>query len=210
MKAIEKRKGPPKKGDDIMLSVINDGRHAAIDMRLAGGDKPSDPSKLDLLVDNVFRVWKRPSARNSTGRGRRLRGQAVRCRPGHADGVRQSRPVRRARLLGAGLHPRRAGAPRRAEERDRLHLRLQVHVAKQKLFNDMNEGKVRILIGSTAKMATGVNAAPALAIHNLDPLWYPADDEQRNGRGIRQGNMNPESRSTTTRPRAPTTPPCGA
>jgi SNF2 family DNA or RNA helicase len=67
------------------------------------------------------------------------------------------------------------------------------HVARQKLFNDMNDGKVRILIGSTAKMATGVNAQRRLyAIHNQDPLWYPADDEQRNGRGIRQGNTNPE------------------
>jgi hypothetical protein len=55
MKAIEKRKGPPKKGDDIMLSVINDGRHAAIDMRLVGGSRPQHPSKLDLMVDNVFR-----------------------------------------------------------------------------------------------------------------------------------------------------------
>jgi len=28
------------------------------------------------------------------------------------------------------------------------------------------------------------------ASHNLDPLWYPADDEQRNGRILRQGNLN--------------------
>jgi predicted nucleic acid-binding Zn-ribbon protein len=67
------------------------------------------------------------------------------------------------------------------------------HTDKQKLFNDMNEGKVRFLIGSTAKMATGVNAQKRLyAIHNLDPLWYPSDDEQRIGRALRQGNMNPE------------------
>ena len=69
----------------------------------------------------------------------------------------------------------------------------KTHVARQRLFNDMNEGKVRILIGSTQKMATGVNAQRRLyAINNLDPLWYPADDEQRIGRGLRQGNMNPE------------------
>ena len=69
----------------------------------------------------------------------------------------------------------------------------KTHVARQRLFNDMNEGKVRILIGSTQKMATGVNAQRRpYAINNLDPLWYPADDEQRIGRGLRQGNMNPE------------------
>ncbi|MEK9754334.1 MAG: hypothetical protein VW338_14160, partial [Rhodospirillaceae bacterium] len=69
----------------------------------------------------------------------------------------------------------------------------KTHVAKQRLFNDMNTGKVRILIGSTAKMATGVNAQRRLyAVHNLDPLWYPSDDEQRNGRILRQGNQNRE------------------
>ena len=69
----------------------------------------------------------------------------------------------------------------------------KTHVAKQRLFNDMNEGKVRVLIGSVAKMGTGVNAQKRLrAIHNMDAMWYPADDTQRNGRAIRQGNMNPE------------------
>jgi hypothetical protein len=85
------------------------------------------------------------------------------------------------------------------------------HIAKQRLFNDMNEGKVRVLIGSVPKMGTGVNAQRRLyAVHNLDPQWYPANDEQRNGRALRQGNMNPRSRSSITRPRGPTTPPCGA
>ena len=57
----------------------------------------------------------------------------------------------------------------------------------------MNEGKKRILVGSTQKMGTGVNAQRRLyAVHNMDPLWYPSDDEQRNGRALRQGNMNPE------------------
>ncbi len=66
-------------------------------------------------------------------------------------------------------------------------------VQRQALFNDVNAGKVRILVGSTQKMGTGVNAQKRLvAIHNLDPLWFPADDEQRVGRGLRQGNTNKE------------------
>ena len=57
--------------------------------------------------------------------------------------------------------------------------------------DDMNSGKVRVLIGSTAKMGTGMNVQTRLiAIHHLDAPWRPADIEQRNGRGWRQGNFH--------------------
>lgn len=57
------------------------------------------------------------------------------------------------------------------------------------LFDDMNAGKVRVLIGSTQKLGTGVNAQQrAVAIHHLDIPWRPSDLEQRNGRAIRKGN----------------------
>lgn len=65
--------------------------------------------------------------------------------------------------------------------------------SKQQLFNRMNTGKVRVLIGSTAKMGTGVNAQVLLvAAHHLDAPPRPSDFEQRNGRILRQGNLNPE------------------
>ena len=61
---------------------------------------------------------------------------------------------------------------------------------KRELFYQVNEGKVRILIGSTSKMGVGMNVQKRLvASHNLDCPWRPADLEQRNGRIIRQGNM---------------------
>ena len=67
------------------------------------------------------------------------------------------------------------------------------HDKKKRLFNDMNEGKVRILIGSERNMGTGVNVQRRLAVeHNLAPVWFPADDEQRVGRILRQGNLNRE------------------
>lgn len=60
---------------------------------------------------------------------------------------------------------------------------------KLKLFERMNEGKVRILIGSTGKMGTGVNVQERIvALHHLDVPTRPADLVQRNGRAIRQGN----------------------
>ena len=60
---------------------------------------------------------------------------------------------------------------------------------REKLFNEMNAGNVRILIGSTEKLGTGVNAQErCVAIHHVNIPWTPKDFEQRNGRGIRTGN----------------------
>ena len=64
---------------------------------------------------------------------------------------------------------------------------------KQKLFDDINEGKVRIVIGSTQKLGTGVNMQERMiAAHHLDAPWGPADMEQRDGRVYRQGNIHAE------------------
>lgn len=63
-------------------------------------------------------------------------------------------------------------------------------IRKAKLFSDMNAGRVRILLGSTAKMGAGMNVQKRLAAaHHLDAPWRPSDLEQRNGRIIRQGNI---------------------
>ncbi|MCR2112209.1 Eco57I restriction-modification methylase domain-containing protein [Campylobacter upsaliensis] len=60
---------------------------------------------------------------------------------------------------------------------------------KQDLFDKVNEGKIRILIGSTMKMGAGTNVQKKnVALHELDCPWRPCDLEQRQGRVIRQGN----------------------
>jgi hypothetical protein len=65
--------------------------------------------------------------------------------------------------------------------------------AKAALFQDVRQGRVRILFGSTAKMGSGTNVqAKLIALHHLDAPWRPADVEQREGRIRRQGNTNPE------------------
>lgn len=64
---------------------------------------------------------------------------------------------------------------------------------KQKLFDKMNTGDIRILLGSTAKCGAGMNAQKKMiALHHLDCPLRPSDMEQRNGRIERQGNENPE------------------
>lgn len=71
---------------------------------------------------------------------------------------------------------------------------VDIHVAdtdakRKALFAKVNEGKVRILIGGTKNMGTGVNVQKRIvALHHVDVPWTPADREQREGRGVRQGN----------------------
>lgn len=61
---------------------------------------------------------------------------------------------------------------------------------KDNLFQKVNAGIVRILIGSTAKLGTGTNVQERIvAMHELDCPWKPSELTQRAGRGIRQGNV---------------------
>ena len=65
---------------------------------------------------------------------------------------------------------------------------------KATLFKDVNRGRVRVLIGSTSKLGTGVNVQKRLvALHHVDEPWKPAELEQREGRILRQGNIYPEA-----------------
>lgn len=57
------------------------------------------------------------------------------------------------------------------------------------MIEAMNEGRIRVLFGSTEMLGTGVNAQRrCVAIHHLDAPWRPSDLQQRDGRGIRKGN----------------------
>ncbi|MGF6175462.1 N12 class adenine-specific DNA methylase/adenine-specific DNA methylase [Ensifer sp. 4252] len=63
IKAIEEREGPAQPGDDILLSIITDGRHAAIDLRLVLPASDNEPdNKLNLLIQNAYRIWQETSA----------------------------------------------------------------------------------------------------------------------------------------------------
>lgn len=61
---------------------------------------------------------------------------------------------------------------------------------KEKLFDRVNNGYIRVLMGSTMKMGAGTNAQRRMvALHHMDAPWRPSDVEQREGRIIRQGNL---------------------
>lgn len=194
MEAIKARRGPPAPGDDIILSVINDGRHAAIDPRFVEQSQNDPTSKLNMMIDNVARIYHETGDVQfydpGTGYTKpSFRGPATQMIFANL-GVNGRGPMAFSGYRWIKEALRRAGVPL-----DQIAFigDYGSTIARQKLFNDMNEGKIRILIGSTQKMGTGVNAQRRLiANHNQDPLWFPADDEQRNGRILRQGNHNPE------------------
>ena len=75
---------------------------------------------------------------------------------------------------------------------DHIH-NADTEAKKAALFSKVRSGDVRVLLGSTAKMGAGTNVQQRLvAVHHLDVGWKPSDMTQRNGRIIRQGNMNKE------------------
>lgn len=83
-----------------------------------------------------------------------------------------------------------SGIPR--EEIQFIH-DADTEIKKKELFAKVRSGQMRILFGSTQKLGAGTNVQDRLiALHDLDALWRPGDLEQRAGRIVRQGNMNPD------------------
>ncbi len=193
IKAIKARSGQPTKGADIILSVINDGRHAAIDLRLIDPTLPNDPSsKLNVMIDKVFQIFRETSQHvyfSAPGVPYERKGSSQLI---FSDiGTQQVEGKRgfsayswiRTRLIELGVPP---------EEIAIIHDYPKTS-DKLRLFGELKSGVKRICIGSTKKMGTGMNAQLRLAaIHHLDVPWIPSDVEQRDGRGERQGNQNAE------------------
>ena len=192
IKAIEERSGKPEKGDDILLSVITDGRHAAIDMRFVAGNDDEPENKLNALIANAHRIWLETSDRvylKPDGTPYPHRGGAQMI---FSDLGTEAADEKRGFSAYTWI---RDELIRLGVSRDQIAFMQQYKkaAAKQGLFNDVNSGRVRFLLGSTQTMGTGVNAQQRLvALHHLDVPWLPSDIEQREGRIERQGNQNEE------------------
>jgi len=191
--AIEERDRAPEPGDDILLSVITDGRHAAIDLRLVDPAQGNEVgNKLNALVANAFRVWRETSDHTY----RRKDGQPFE-KPGGGQlifsdlgtiSVEATRGFSAYRWIKNELVRLGVPASEIAFMQD-----FKKSEAKQRLFNDFNAGKVRFIIGSSDTMGTGVNVQLRLkALHHLDVPWLPSQIEQREGRIVRQGNQHDE------------------
>ncbi|HMQ58129.1 MAG TPA: DEAD/DEAH box helicase family protein, partial [Rhizobiaceae bacterium] len=193
IKAIEMRDSPAKPGDDILLSVITDGRHAAIDLRLVDFVDGNEPdNKLNKLIANALRIWRETAANTyftRDGKPFDLPGaaQMIFSDLGTIN-VEKSRGFSAYRWIRDELV--RLGVPASEIAFMQDHKKTE---AKQRLFADVNAGKIRFLIGSSETMGTGVNAQLRLkALHHLDVPWLPSQIEQREGRIERQGNQHDE------------------
>ena len=163
---------------DNMLCVTNDGRKIGLDVRLMNPMLPDDPnSKLNVCVQNVLKIWE-------DGKDQKLT-QLLFCdlSTPKNDGNFNVYDDIRKKLVAAGVPE---------NEIEFIH-NADTEAKKAALFSKVRSGDVRVLLGSTAKMGAGTNVQQRLvAVHHLDVGWKPSDMTQRNGRIIRQGNMNKE------------------
>jgi N12 class adenine-specific DNA methylase len=164
--------------EDNALAITTDGNKLALDARMLSATAQDFPdSKINALIENLIRIWKKTEAKRGT--------QMIFCDTGvnptpwgfcvYDEIV--------AKLVARGV-PRDQIAVIGDADSD---------AKKHALFERVRNGLVRFLLGSTQKMGTGTNAQKRLvAKHDLDAPWKPAEVEQRDGRILRQGNENEE------------------
>ena len=177
-RAEKVRNGSVTPSEDNMLKITNDGRKLALDQRLNDPMLPDDDqSKVNACLENVYRIWEENADQRSA--------QLVFCdlSTPHNDGSFNVYDDLRRKLIERGVPEGEIAFIHEANTEAR----------KAELFANVRAGKVRILLGSTAKMGAGTNVQKRLiALHHLDIPWRPSDIEQREGRILRQGNDNPK------------------
>lgn len=197
MKELEKRADNVKNVDpsvDNMLKITSDGRKISYTQRMIDPTLPYEEGcKIYRCADNVVKEYEASADVKGT--------QIIFCdmatpkgkshtetSDADADSDMDMESARlyddiKARLIDGGIPEKEIAFIHEAD----------TDAKKTKLFADVNDGKVRVLIGSTGKMGVGMNAQKRIvAIHHLDAPWRPGDVEQRDGRAFRQKNMNDE------------------
>lgn len=178
----EALRGAGKGGsEDHIFKVFDDGKKISYTQRMVDSSLPyEDGGKIMKCVENVYRIWNDTKADKGT--------QLIFCDRGTPGGAEAERGVSlyediKNLLVGLGVPDSEIAFIHDATSDE----------AKSKLFKDVNDGTVRVLIGSTSKMGTGMNAQKRIvALHELNAPDRPGDLEQNEGRGLRQGNMNDE------------------
>lgn len=173
-RADDVRQGKVNRREDNMLKITTDGRKAALDLRLVDPSAPfTYRSKVARCVDNVVDIYFK------------------------------NKEEKAAQIIFCDLSTPKTGFNLYDEVKNLLIQReipedqiAFIHSAdtearRNALFEQVRNGDVRILLGSTFKLGLGVNIQDHLiALHHLDIPWRPADMTQREGRILRQGNKN--------------------
>ena len=177
-RADDVRDGKVDPSKDNMLKITTDGKKLALDQRLINENLPDDEnSKVNKCVEKVYSIWNDTKEKKST----QLIFSDMSTPKG--DGKFNIYDDIKAKLINLGV-------PK--DEISFIH-DAKTDSAKEKVFQKVKQGEIRVLLGSTAKMGAGTNVQDKLiAIHDLDVPWRPSDLEQRAGRIVRQGNENEE------------------
>ena len=196
MKLLEERADKVKNVDpsvDNMLKITSDGRKISYTQRMIDPSLPYEEGcKIYRCADNVAKEYRESSKIKGT--------QLIFCDMATPKGKSKTETTQTDDMeidmesvrLYEDIKARLVQKKIPAKEIAFIH-EADTDAKKKKLFADVNEGKVRVLIGSTGKMGVGMNAQKrVVAIHHLDAPWRPGDVEQRNGRAFRQGNINDE------------------
>ena len=164
--------------EDNMLLITNDGRKLALDQRLINPMLPDfEGSKVNACADNVYRIWKETKEKRLT--------QLVfsDLSTPKSDGSFTVYEDIKSKLIAKGI----------PEEEIAFIHQANNEAQKKELFSKVRTGKIRVLLGSTAKMGAGTNVQDLLiSLHDIDCPWRPRDLEQRAGRIVRRGNKNEE------------------
>lgn len=199
MQELQKRAENVKNVDpseDNMLKITSDGRKVSYTQRMIDPTLPYEPeSKIFKAAENIIKEYKDSTDIKGT--------QIVFLDMATPKGTDKSKADTDTNTTDDGYDEESArlyddmrnylvkkGIPKR--EIAFIH-EADSDAKRKQLFEDVNNGKVRVLIGSTGKMGVGMNAQKrVVAIHHLDAPWRPGDVEQRDGRAFRQKNMNDE------------------
>ena len=161
---------------DNMLKITNEARKLALDPKLIDNDAPMS-RKIEACAENVYNIYKNTTETRGT--------QLVFCDLGTPkDGV-DINDTTYGRLINALVE--------KGVKRDEIAVihTAKTDVQKADMFSKMRSGHYRVMIGSTDKMGAGTNCQKRLAaLHHMDCPWRSSDIEQREGRILRQGNMN--------------------
>ena len=162
-----------KSDEDNMLKITSDGRKAALDIRLVDETASVGMCKVSECAERVAILWHKTKADRLT--------QLVFCDTSTPKADFNVYDDLKQRLVDFGV----------AEAEIAYVHDAKTPAQRESLFENMREGKTRVLLGSTFKLGLGVNVQDRLiAIHHLDLPWRPADMVQREGRILRAGNIN--------------------
>ncbi len=170
------RGGSVDSSEDNFLKLTNEARLLSTDPRAIDPTLPDDPdTKLNQCAKTVSGIYHETADGHLT--------QLIFCDQGTPkyDGSFNFYEAMKAALVEQGV----------AEGEIAFIHDAKTDLQREQLFEKVRNGEMRILMGSTEKMGTGMNVQQKLiALHHLDVPWRPSDLTQRNGRILRQGNQN--------------------